>query len=230
MRELGTWHLAPGELLRVWEEGRERRPVEKALALLAALGPEPAQALARLPLGERDTRLLELYADRWGGRLELEVRCPECGERLELELEAADLLAAEAGPATPAGPLRPITSADLLALDSKADPEATRRELAARILPEAVELTRARLEDLAQALAKLDPRAEILLGCACPACGHRWRAPLDVIAVVWQKLDLEARKLLGEVHTLAAAYGWSEPQILALSAARRAFYLERVAP
>lgn len=224
MRELGTWDLAPAELLRVWEQGQGRRPVERALALLAAIGPEPPEALAVLPLGERDTRLLELHLARWGGRLELETRCPECAERLDLELEAGDLLAAETAPPSEPGQLRPVTSADLLALDPWADPETARRQLAAKIDPGAEP------EQIAEALAALDPRAEILLSCGCAVCNHRWSAPLDVIAVVWQKLDLEARRLLGEVHTLAAVYGWSEPQILALSPARRGFYLERAAP
>jgi hypothetical protein len=33
--------------------------------------------------------------------------------------------------------------------------------------------------------------------------------------------------LLDEVHVLARAYGWNEREILGLSAARRAAYLER---
>ena len=36
-------------------------------------------------------------------------------------------------------------------------------------------------------------------------------------------------RILREVHTLAAAYGWSEAEILALSPARRRVYLELAA-
>ncbi|HUD55174.1 MAG TPA: hypothetical protein VMR02_08095 [Terracidiphilus sp.] len=42
------------------------------------------------------------------------------------------------------------------------------------------------------------------------------------------QIEARARRLLYEVHTLAAAYGWSEREILSLSAPRRALYLEMV--
>jgi hypothetical protein len=37
-----------------------------------------------------------------------------------------------------------------------------------------------------------------------------------------------AKAYLNEVHMLAWAYGWREADILAMSSARRQFYLERV--
>ena len=40
--------------------------------------------------------------------------------------------------------------------------------------------------------------------------------------------EARARALLAAVHTLARAYGWSEPDVLALSEQRRAAYLEMV--
>ena len=45
-----------------------------------------------------------------------------------------------------------------------------------------------------------------------PSCGPR--------------LDAWARATLLDVHLLATAYGWSEPEVLALSALRRRYYLE----
>src|SRR5262249_55645931 len=59
-----------------------------------------------------------------------------------------------------------------------------------------------------------------------PACGHGWQADLDVGAFVLAEVDAHAARLLGEVHGLAHAYGWSEADILALSTARRRRYLE----
>ena len=55
-------------------------------------------------------------------------------------------------------------------------------------------------------------------------------AQLDAGAVLWDEIDARARALLGEVHLLAAAYGWTEREILALGAERRASYLSMVAP
>ena len=79
---------------------------------------------------------------------------------------------------------------------------------------------------LAERMTECDPGAETLLNLDCPACGHRWQAPLDVAAFVWAEINALSRRLLREVQTLARAYGWREPDILTMSAVRRQAYLE----
>ena len=73
-----------------------------------------------------------------------------------------------------------------------------------------------------------DPQADVQLALACPGCRHEWSAPFDIATFFWSELKARAEMLLREVHELAAAYGWSENEILGLSAARRAAYLEIV--
>ena len=46
---------------------------------------------------------------------------------------------------------------------------------------------------------------------------------------VWEEVDAAARRLLGEVHALASAYGWSQEEILALGSQRRAAYMRLIA-
>jgi hypothetical protein len=75
-------------------------------------------------------------------------------------------------------------------------------------------------------LAALDPAADISLALACDSCGHGWAADFDIGALLWEEIEARARGLLGEIHGLARAYGWTEPEILALSPERRAAYLE----
>jgi hypothetical protein len=79
---------------------------------------------------------------------------------------------------------------------------------------------------LNDALAEADPQADIELALACPACGQVSRHEFDVLAFFWSELQAWARNLLLEVHALAQAYGWTEPQVLALSPRRRRLYLE----
>ncbi|MFD8461040.1 T4 family baseplate hub assembly chaperone [Streptomyces antimycoticus] len=79
---------------------------------------------------------------------------------------------------------------------------------------------------LAEAAERADPAADVTLNVACPACGEATRAELDIASYLWAELDHWARDLLLDVHLLATAYGWSEPQILALSPLRRRYYLE----
>lgn len=81
---------------------------------------------------------------------------------------------------------------------------------------------------LAAELARRDPQAELLVALSCPTCDGGWEAELDVPAFVSMELHGWARRLLHEVHLLASAYGWSEPEILRLSPARRRTYLELV--
>ena len=44
--------------------------------------------------------------------------------------------------------------------------------------------------------------------------------------VLWSELQSRAERLLLDVDALARAYGWTEPEILALSSTRRAAYLQ----
>ncbi|MET8755958.1 hypothetical protein ABZW32_38575 [Streptomyces sp. NPDC004667] len=84
------------------------------------------------------------------------------------------------------------------------------------------------LDAVAAALPSVDPGADIRLDLTCALCGHGWAAPFDVAAHLWADVDACARGLLADVHALARAYGWREEEVLALSAARRRFYLEAV--
>lgn len=237
---------AAREVLDAWELGQGHGPTIRALALLAASGSgEPWEALEALPLGERDRRLLGLRIVTAGRRLDAFARCPSCGEPLDLSLDAGALLTA-CGPIPAAGELarqdltlrfRPVSSADLLAVERCAEVEEARRRLAGRCLLEArrggrtvdaAALSEEELTDLSQALADADPGAELLFDLRCPACEAAWQQVLDVAAFVWEELEAQAQRLLGEVHVLARAYGWREADVLALSPQRRRIYLEMV--
>jgi hypothetical protein len=64
----------------------------------------------------------------------------------------------------------------------------------------------------------------------CPECGAQARAPLDVPALLWERVRLAAPALLEQVAELAAAFGWSEAEVLALGPARRSAYLALTRP
>ncbi len=243
--------LTAAEILDGWGAGRGLGPTRRALALLASAGAgDDVDRLAALPLGERDRLLLELRERTFGRPLDCRTACPQCGEELEASIETAALrgqdeeavegedrrlgAGAEVAIGDLAVRLRPLTSADLLAVEGLSDFDGASRELARRSCRglaragapvDVADLSAAELSALADHLAELDPGAEILLGLACAGCGHVWREPLDVASFFAAELDQAARELLAEVHLLAAAYGWREGDILALPAARRAAYL-----
>ncbi len=230
--------LAPSDLLLLWERGAALHAVDRALLALATAEPERgADELARLPLGDRDARLLELRRVTIGDRLEAVATCPRCDVRVELELACADLIAGEdAG----AGEweldhggarltLRVLDSRDAAAAaiaGRDGGVEAARSALLSRAVVEAErDLGPDATAVVAAALAERDPRAELLLDMTCPDCGHAWQPVLDVASFVWAELTARAERLLGDVHSLARAYGWREADVLALSEVRRTTYV-----
>ena len=132
---------------------------------------------------------------------------------------------------------RPPSTSDLHAITSARDVEDARRMLVARcvlsaeqdgspiaasLLPDPV------IEEMGRAIESADPTTELRLRASCPACSYEWEAPFDVASFLWEEIGRRAHRLLGEIHALAGAYGWSEAEILALPEPRRSAYLELV--
>jgi len=237
--------LGAQRLLHSWECARHDHPVRRALALLDAAWPELGEAhWRRLPIGTRDAWLIALHEALFGPALETRVDCPACGEPLESQLATTDLRTEPASEGEPA-PLeeggialhwRLPTSEDLIAVLDAADAadrllercvhdaRCAGQPLAADDLPEPL------VERLQQEMARRDPGADLRIALACPACGHAFERRFDIGAYLWGALDDWAERTLDEVHLLASAYGWSEAEILALPAARRRRYIERIQP
>ncbi len=238
--------LAAPDLVGVWERGLGQHPIDRALTVLSASSDELWEALTRASVGRRDAALLAVYEGVIGGRLDAFAECPLCMERLEYTLETSDLLAnggqaPEEELSMTAGEislrLRFPNSLDLAAVAACGDAHAAGRLLAERCIVDArlgpsavsVEVLPAEIiEDAGARLAAADPLAEMLIDLKCTACGHAWQVVLDIESFLWAKIGAIAKRLLREVHVLARAYGWREADILAMSPARREFYLEMV--
>jgi hypothetical protein len=243
--------LSPSEILRAWEWGSARHPVDRALVVLWAAEPErDPGALAEVPIGERDRRLLALRRATFGDRLACLAPCPACASPLEFELSTSTLLQGAGVPGSPRSPspdqdtiandgyvvrLRALDSRDLAAAARCADLASAEAVLLARAVtaaehdgaPIAAEALPPALRDaVAEHLAARNGAADIGLDLACPTCGHRWEATFDIAAFLWTEIESAARRLLLEVAALARSYGWREADILAMSPARRRAYLE----
>lgn len=223
--------LAASELLSLWEHGAGRHALDRSALLAAAARPDwPADAVVDQPLGAVNASLLQLRAASFGTRIDGHADCPRCGERLGFALDTWHLLA---GPQAPPAPceteaaglrIRTPSLRDLAAVAAEPDPAAA---LLARctLSGDAGAMDAAALREVEDALEALDPQADLALALQCVACGHAGTAQLDVGALLWDELAARAQALLGEVHELAAAYGWREHEVLALSPPRRAAYL-----
>ena len=235
--------LSAYDVVRAWEWGQDKHSVDRALSLLTLAQPELSSAqAASLTVGQRNARLLTLREKTLGPMLQGFAQCPQCRAPLEFSLEAAAIRLPE--PAVQEYAvivdgihirLRLPNSLDLAAIVGCSGIEAARRlliercvlqaqlagqEIAASLLPDAV------IPALAEAVSEYDPQADMHFDLHCVVCGHTWSALFDIVSFFWTEIIALARRLLQDVHTLARAYGWSETEILAMSAARRQFYLE----
>ena len=220
-------------LLSCWEHGRPLHTLDRALLLHSLAAPEEKpDRLADRPVGERNAALLQLRASLFGDQLRSCVECPECREPLEFALSVATLLGPGASRANGVRVnglnVRLPTTRDLMSIASEPDEVLAVRKLLERLVCDSTDPRQVSPDELSQALDQADPCADLAVALNCPACEHRWDAPLDVVSFVWDEIDVRARRLLDEVHVLAQAYGWTETEILRLPEARRHAYLERV--
>jgi hypothetical protein len=234
------------DVVHAWEAGRDRHPIDRALLLLSLTQPGTAAGeLAALTVGERNRRLLALRRDLLGGTLNGYAECPACGQALEFKVDTEAIMWPE-----PAGRnfsasldgfdlhVRLPDSHDLSAVAGMDEARAARTLLIDRCVLaaghdgaeiDAGDLPDSLLPALADAMIEHDPQAEMRFRLACQACEHSWSALLDIVSFLWAEIDVYAKRLLHETHTLARAYGWNEAQILGLSTSRRKFYLDLVA-
>jgi hypothetical protein len=227
--------LSSFETLTLWERGARWHPLDRGLLALSFADASAGESVADWPLGRRNRALLQLHAAWFSSLLEASAACPECGEKLEFELNVRDLTAPksdETPPTTVAVDgqvFRLPTSRDLAQVaNSSGEQHAAIRLLGLCRIGgvEPAGWTDEIIEKVGESLATADPMAETQVALTCPACDHAWDDSIEVASFLWAELEARARRLLWEVHSLASAYGWSESETIALSAARRAMYLE----
>jgi hypothetical protein len=230
--------LSDSDVIDLWENGVQRHPVDRALLTLGAAHPEvPQAALADWPLGRRNQAIAELRAASFGHGIHGWIACPGCGDRLEFEIDWRALAATGSDsrldqPIVVGGrTFRLPTSRDLAAVAQEAERHLASIRLVDNCLIEpddSAVWSEQELEEIGDRMAEADPLAETRLTLDCPSCFHAWEESLDIAAFLWEEIDARARRIVFEIHGLASAYGWTEPQILALSPSRRALYLEMV--
>lgn len=236
--------LSATSLITAWERGVSQHPLQRALTLLALAWPQRSiEEWSNAGIGERDRQLLRLREELFGSNFEAIASCPECGERLELAFSTQELLTRVGATRASNEPLqltsgdyevdyRLPTSADLLAIagnPSRARELLLERCIAARnggVAIEAAALPETLVKLLGQKMADADPQAEVEIVLDCPVCSHHWATVFDILSYLWGEIDDWAHRLLHDVHSLASAYGWSERDILSMTATRRRLYLE----
>ncbi|UCD64467.1 MAG: hypothetical protein JSW34_03265 [Candidatus Zixiibacteriota bacterium] len=211
---------------------RDENPPQTVTDILAACGDSNAWDL---PVSRRICRLLEIIQNTTAEpSVEAVTHCRYCGEQTSVELLIPDLKKLE-----PEGRdsievdsfrFRHPTGRDQalwLGADFKSVEEATvpiAQTLCESPLPEDRQL----VERASVILQENDPLVAFRVDFVCPSCGEKQRAALDL-----QRLCLNILRSIQEgafraIHRLAAAYGWTEAEILRLSPRRRERYLRLI--
>lgn len=249
MKWLDMQSLSAQMMLQLWEVGQHQQPVERMVTLLAAALPGVARAdLLNLSVGQRDSYLLMLRECSFGSRFAGYAECPGCQERIECSFAMGDIWVG-AAPLEGIGQIRLVqvgdyelkvrlpTQADVLAIAVLQSVAAARTRLLQCCVLQAVhggetvgvlDLPDEIVSAVGERIVQEDAQAEVQLALGCPACEQSWSVHFDIATFLWAEIATQAKRLLREVHTLALAYGWSEADILAMSAIRRQCYLEMV--
>jgi hypothetical protein len=243
--------LSTMALVDAWEQGLGQPLVRRALTVLANACPDTSpDLLTQLPIGQRDLRLLTVRELTFGPQLTGVVRCPSCRAQLELTFTAAATRAGaelQAGGELAAPPTYSVASGDyelhyrlpmstdLAAIAHERNLDRARELLLARCIlavshegaPASLRAAPRELLDAAvEDMARRDPQGDVQIAFTCSTCGEANQVAFDIAAFFWAEIDAWVTRTLRDVHRLAAAYGWREADILAMSARRRQFYLE----
>jgi len=208
------------------------------------------ETVRRLSVGDREKLLLALHATTFGKAVETAAHCPTCHELFELPLDLTTLLKtsfdeipqservvnARINGRKVAVRIRVANGIDqeLTAREAQVNIDGAVRKLLCRCIVEMTDETgraldvEAVVDDLRVAIedvwAELDPAAVTIETVVCPGCGQSVSVEVDAFSLIAGELRY-TRAISEDVHRLAAAYHWSEDQILRLPIKRRRRYL-----
>jgi len=215
-------------------------PVAAARVLSACVGDIGRIHLDVLawPVNLRLQGLLAVTIASFGPEWIWSTRCtaPGCEAAMDLPLALQDFLAADVAERVECEladgrnlPVAVPTGRDQL--DWLGEVAPGEDDMLRRLLPQGTvdeDLDLADHAAIERALVNADPLRTLEIETACPECGSDLTLPLDLEAACLVRLAGLRPRLLDEVHLLASAYHWSESEIMAVPAARRAAYLARI--
>jgi hypothetical protein len=247
MGDIGITARAYGENAGDLDVPFESRPAdETTTALLAACLGAGGDDVLRWSLARRLQALLVVReAGGSGGPLQAVVRCSHCSTHFELELDPAQCRAdvddggfSWTAPDNSLLQLRLPSAADLALWRAQGctDPAVMVSSLVrvvdveadAPMPPADFHLPVDWVGPISAVLAERDPLGALQVDAVCPDCGGINATDIDLESLLLAEFAQRQRRLLEDIAALARAFHWTEAQILALPAWRRAFYLARL--
>jgi hypothetical protein len=227
---------APADrLIDAWDAGLIQHPVDRVLTVAGCYTDLDRPRLAALSIGARDALLLQIRRMVSGDRLPGVCACEACGERNEFDLDAAALPAPRPPPdgiVSVAFGERTVrarlpNSYDLAVVAGVSDEEEGARTIVRRCVLDDAAVDDDAMAALDRAMEEAEGIAALDIAFSCSACGTANSVPLDIGGFLWIELSERVERVIADVETLAARYGWREADILAMSDRRRSLYAER---
>lgn len=215
----------------------------RTVVALGSSSPPDPEALLALAVADRDLLLLAVRRATYGDRFDVVLSCTACGEPMDVSF-SADAIPVRWSPAPPvplarslpdgAGGtvevrLRPPTGSDQEA--AAAGEEAPLDVLLRRCLVAVADgpggdegwdaLPDAARGAFAAAVEEASAAIELALDLTCPECGVEFGADLDLARYLLGEFAVPAGSVLQDLHLLASAYHWSEPDVLRIPSPRR---------
>jgi hypothetical protein len=212
----------------------------QACALLdRLLAPGPGScagpgAAACLTVAERDRLLASVYQENFGDTILATTKCKACAQPFDLDFTLTALIDSvqprvlqrevclEQGVR-----LRVPTGEDEQAVASLPS-EAATKALLQRCLLEARQAPDIDIEAVARKFDAVAPMLDLEVAAPCPECGRVNDIHFSIQEILLGALVRERTRLLGEVHRLARAYGWSLAEILNLRRRDRRLLVELI--
>ncbi len=207
------------------------QPAEAVDGLLCACFGETSETVRRWSVARRLDALVAVRQADGRAAEPVTLRCAVCHSpfEIEIDLQACRLPLSDGSVAFEIGgrmlQARLPTGAEQIRWQREHTPA---RAVAASLLECAQEPDDETLAALNRALAASDPLRGLPLQPTCPECGAAGEQALDLEAHLVSCFAQQQRAWLGDIATLAEAYHWSEAEIAAMPAWRRAFYLQRL--
>ncbi|KQR15992.1 hypothetical protein [Cellulomonas sp. Leaf334] len=227
--------------LTLWEALTSTVPAARGAVVLTARGTVADVASAcDAPLAASAAAALDELRERSGPTLATVLGCPTCGQVLDVPLDLRALADSAQSAHDESDPLerrvacasgevvvRAPTTSDVLDAITSSDPARHLRERC-ETWPPGAGTTDDDLAQVARAADDLTGLAAATVRASCPGCGQDVTADVDVVDLLTDQVTEQARTLLADVAELAAAYGWSQDAVLAMTPVRRRAYLDLV--
>ena len=203
----------------------------------------PSEFFWQLPVGKRIECLLTLATADTDHEISSTFRClnDECGLELEVELSAAEVVSQQNEAykterisvplANGAVALRRPTANDQrewLKTQFANEASALRSMIHTLLIADTDATANELVPAVESALEEHDPLVNFNLTVKCSSCGTESLVEIDLEELSLQRLRQAQLRLFATVHTLAANYHWSEPQIFRVPYWRRVRYLRLI--